>query len=102
MPDQYLYNSAGEWIAFREGRYVFSPNGQWIGWMPWDDCHVVTIQGQYLGTIVESDRLYRYVTRPDIASAPYPGSPSSPGFPGYPGRQHPAPLPPEAQDVVLP
>src|SRR5215813_4787365 len=48
---QHLFNSSGNWIAYRMGRFVFSKSGEWIGWLPWDDEYVVNTRGQYLGTI---------------------------------------------------
>ena len=34
-------------------------DGNWIGWLPWEDLEIVDASGEYLGTI-ESDRLYRF------------------------------------------
>ena len=59
MSIQYLYNSSGEWIAFRIGKYMYDTNSEWIGWIPWDDNYVVDINGEYLGTIYPPDRFYR-------------------------------------------
>ena len=28
---QYLFNSSGNWIAFRAGKYVFDASGNWLG-----------------------------------------------------------------------
>ena len=50
----YLHDSQGVWIAFRSderNRYLFNPDGDWIGWFPWDDDVAVTPGGAYLGTV---------------------------------------------------
>lgn len=51
---QFLFNSEGQWIAFRDGRFVFDTGSEWIGWLPWDERTVVDIEGEYLGTILRS------------------------------------------------
>jgi hypothetical protein len=86
MQNQYLFNSSGEWIAFRQGKYVFDTTGNWIGWLPWDNREVVKITGEYLGTIFSGNRLYKVFMRPYR------------GYPGYPGY---SPLPLGAQDVEI-
>jgi len=92
MVDQFLYNSRGEWIAFRVGKNIFNTNGNWIGWMPWDDTDVVTPDGKYLGTICVNDRFYYF------RGKPYRGYPGYPGYPGYAGY---SPLPPGAEDIKI-
>ena len=94
MSVQYLFDSRGEWVAFRKGKYVFDRNGDWIGWLPWDDDDIVDTHGEYLGTIVRRSkpRLYR------MRAHPYRGYPGYPGYPGYAGPD----LPPfGAEDVRL-
>jgi hypothetical protein len=48
---EHLFNSSGEFIAFRRDRFVWNHEGDWIGWRPWDERDVVTTSGEYLGTI---------------------------------------------------
>ena len=31
---QYLFSSAGRWVAFRLGNSVFDTSGKWVGWLP--------------------------------------------------------------------
>ncbi|MGN6425606.1 MAG: hypothetical protein ACTHMF_02220 [Leifsonia sp.] len=91
----YLHDSQGVWIAFRSderNRYLFNPDGDWIGWFPWDDGVAVTPSGAYLGT-VHGDRLFA------DADYRYRGDPGYPGAPGYPGQ---APYPGAGAYVGLP
>ncbi len=85
MDVQHLFDSRGDWIAFRLGEHVFDPGGDWVGWLPWDDGEIVDAHGEYLGTIVDRDgsRLYRYRDREYRG---YPGYRENPGYPGYPGH----------------
>lgn len=82
----YLFDSRGSWIAFRKGKYVYDRDGNWIGWLPWNDDDVADRNGAYLGTIVKKKRLYRLAARPYRGYPGYPGSPGYPGYPGHPGR----------------
>lgn len=81
---QYLFDSRGDYVAFRLGNMVFDINADWVGWLPWDEPEVVNPLGEYLGTICPDDRLYAL---PDHAVRTYPG------FPGYPAQPHVPPLP---------
>ena len=93
MVVRHLFDSSGSWIAFRKGKYVYNPDGTWIGWLPWNDDDVVDPNGEYLATIVNKSRLYRFTARP------YRGYPGYPGYPGFAGHD----LPPlGAEDVDLP
>lgn len=98
---QYLFDSSGDWIAFRVGTFIYDTDGEWIGWLPWDDDYVVDIDGRYLGTIFPENRLYKIRDVPQRAYPGYPGYPGFQGYPGYPGFQGLAPLPPGAEDVDL-
>lgn len=83
----FLYDMAGNWIAFRtayDGKYLFDTTGEWIGWFPWDDNDAVDRDGNYLGTVIDNRLLQRldhgYRTNPG-----YPGAPAFPGHIGFPG-----------------
>ncbi|KQV07920.1 hypothetical protein [Leifsonia sp. Root112D2] len=83
----FLYDMAGNWIAFRtayDGKYLFDTTGEWIGWFPWDDNDAVDRDGNYLGTVIDNRLLQRldhgYRTNPG-----YPGAPAFPGHVGFPG-----------------
>jgi len=93
MAVQYLFNSRGNWIAFRIDRYVYNKHAKWVGWLPWDDVDVVDRQGRYLGTITDGNRLYHY------GSHPYRGYPGYPGYPGYTGFAGYSQRPAGARDI---
>lgn len=101
MKVQYLFNSQGNWIAFRRDRFVFDTSGDWIGWLPWDDEDVVDTQGKYLGTIFPGNRFYKMSDHPYRGYPGYPGYPGNPGYPGYPGFAGYSPLPLGATDVEV-
>ena len=82
----YLFNSEGEWVAFKEGKYVFDIEGEWIGWMAWSDADVADTEGKYLGTITHGNRIYFFTNHPYRGNPGYPGRSSYPGRPGYPGH----------------
>ena len=84
----YLFDSAGRWIAFRKRQYVFNCDSQWIGWTPWGDNEVYSPNGSYVGTITYGNRLYYYQQREDrglpgtVEPPPFPGTYSEPVSPG--------------------
>lgn len=82
MDVQYLFDSDGEWVAFRKGNHLFAPMGEWMGWFPWDDEDAVDTDGDYLGTVHLGERLYKF---DNYEYRGYPGRPEHPGYPGYPG-----------------
>lgn len=79
----YLFDTTGNWIAFKKDNYLFNTSCEWIGWFPYsDDKNIaVDINGSYLGTIYGNRLLYNL----HQLFLPYPGYPGYPGFPGYPG-----------------
>jgi hypothetical protein len=99
---QHLFNSSGNWIAFRRGKYIFDRSGNWIGWLPWDDGYIVDKNGNYFGTIFSGNRLYRYMNAPYRGYPGYSGYPGYPGYPGYVGYAGYSPLPLGVVDVSLP
>lgn len=58
----YYFDSRGSWVAFRTSdteKNLFTPSGQWLGWLAWDNDDVCSVSTKrYLGTLVE-DRLLR-------------------------------------------
>lgn len=83
----YLFDSVGNWIAFRRGQFVFTPTGSWLGWLG-DSNDIFDADGEYLGTIV-ADRLFRSLHPADWRNTEHPGYPGREvpaDHPGYPGR----------------
>lgn len=102
MAIQYLFNSSGKWIAYREAKNVFDTKGEWVGWLPWDDADVVSPEGKYLGTICDGNRFYHLQEKVSRAYQGYPGYPSSPGALRFLGTREQTALPQGAQEVILP
>jgi len=98
---QDLFNSDGRWIAFRKDNVVFDREGRWIGWLPWSDGQVVDPDGEYVGTIVDGDRLYWDSARKQHDFPGYPGWKSNVEADHYPGFLRPVALPPDMTDVVI-
>ena len=97
----YLHDSQGVWIAFRtdqRSRYLFNPDGDWIGWFPWDDEEAVTPAGEYLGTVL-GDRLFAEEHHRYRGDPGYPGAPAYPGQAPYPGAGTYVSLPTGCDDV---
>lgn len=86
---QHYFSSMGEWIAFRRypgDRYLFDHKGNWIGWFPWGDNDIVDLNGQYLGTVMDGNRIYRKMSPdPGRREAGFIVHPGRSGYAGYPG-----------------
>ncbi|MBR7059056.1 MAG: hypothetical protein IKI22_00435, partial [Neisseriaceae bacterium] len=85
----YLFDSQGQWVAFRKKKHVFDRYGRWIGWTPWMDNEVVTPEGVYLGTITFGNRLYRLSQRQErdvVGTIDVPEFPGTFPEPKSPGR----------------
>lgn len=105
IADQFLYNSSGDGIALRVGKNIFDTDGNWIGWMPWNNSYVLTPNGGYIGTICKNNRFYHfsYFFRSKKYRDWYPGRyPSYLGYPGYPGYAGYSPLPLGAENIKNP
>ena len=98
---QYLFNSRGDFIAFRIKNNIFNSKGNWIGWLGWRNADVATPKGKYFGTILNGNRLYRF-NREYNEDPGYPGYPGHPGYPGSPGNAGESTIPDGAIDVVIP
>ncbi|NLE73449.1 MAG: HEAT repeat domain-containing protein, partial [Actinobacteria bacterium] len=99
---QYLFDSKGDYIAFRQGVMVFNIDADWIGWLPWDEPDVVTSEGQYLGSITADDRFFKFSDRDARPYAGFPGYPPQPILPPFPSPRGYTELPAAAKDVRLP
>ena len=98
---QYLFDSKGDFIAFRLGSMVFDANADWVGWLPWDEPDVVSPEGDYVGTIYPDDRLYVNTDRPARPHPGFPGYPPQPALPPLPEPRGYGDVPSGAKDVKL-
>jgi hypothetical protein len=88
---QYLFNSYGEWIAFRDGDSVYEPSGAFLGFVGEDSETVLDNGGRYFATIY-GDRLYRDLLPSTSVPRDFnwprrhesPDPPPSPGFADVP------------------
>lgn len=101
MAVEFLFNSSGDWIAFRVDKWVYDTDGNPVGWLPWEDNYVITPEGEYLGSICPGRRLYKLAGQPSRGYPGYPGDPGYPGNPGHPGHAGYSPLPPGAEDSLF-
>lgn len=53
-----LFNSKGDYLAFKKGEYVYDVDGRWVGFLISDNDIVYDVDGVYLGTII-NNRLYK-------------------------------------------
>lgn len=90
---KYLFDSNGDWIAFKLGRFIYNTNSNNIGWLPWDEDYVVDMSGNYLGHIY-NNRFFKN------SYAPYRGYPGYPGYPGFPGYAGYVTLPTACSDFT--
>ena len=100
MSTELLHNQAGDWIAFRvDDRYVYSPDGTIVGWCLDGQPDVVVDQnGQYLGEVVDGNRLFRRTERPFMPSTSM-SNPGGTGVPSDPGNIGYASLPSGMEEV---
>lgn len=64
---KYYFSSTGAWIGFRlteTDRYLFDKKGRWIGYMPEGENDILSVEGQYLGTVFYENRIYRRSSPP--------------------------------------
>ena len=99
MNDHYLFDSFGNWIAFRVGKNVCNIEGDRVGWMPIDGAnYVFDMSGIYFGSIVLGDRLFKLDVPPHDRVTSYPdnkaksnhrpGNPSGISYKHLPGGMH--------------
>lgn len=98
---QFLFDSHGDVVAFRNKDMVLDIDGRWIGWLPEKMPDVMTPNNAYLGTICPDDRFYVLPDRPGASHLPTPPYPDQPPIPDLPAPREYAELPPGARDVRL-
>ncbi|MBG9756387.1 hypothetical protein V4V34_08990 [Lysinibacillus sphaericus] len=86
-----LYNSKGEYIAYKRGSWLHAPGGKNIGYFR-NDTEAFTSSGTYLGHILKDDRLLKrnnynpgnYGNRGNAGNAGNYGNPGRKGLIGLP------------------
>jgi hypothetical protein len=53
-----IYTSRGDWVAMLIGRYLYSPQGEWIGWID-AKALVFSVRGQHVGWLSRDFRVLR-------------------------------------------
>ena len=122
MSVQYLFNSNGIWIAFRDGRLIYDTMCVNVAFLPWEDSSdVLTLKGKYVGTICGDDcesyeaaqavdpdqieetaRLFCFTDRP-FGRFPIPQTAANKHpYPGHPGLAGTVLRPLCAKDVPVP
>jgi hypothetical protein len=80
MSTRYLFNTAGEYVAFLQGNNVFTPDADWIGFIR-NGNQFYSSDGQFKGYVLEDDRVARSkveLTRPRVPRPPRPPRPLRP------------------------
>lgn len=98
MSIRYIFNTSGEYVAFLLNKQVFSPYGEWLGYLPQANI-VYNTDGTYMGEISNDDRIIRnkHLRFPKL---PKPLQPIKPMCPMNPMRRLKMPrLPQPYEDV---
>jgi hypothetical protein len=53
-----IYSTPGDWMALLVFPYLYSPQGEWIGWVT-PDRQVYDVQGLYVGWLTADPRILR-------------------------------------------
>jgi hypothetical protein len=104
MTVRHYFDSSGEWIAYRrdaKDRYLFDWRGHWVGWFLCDFEDAVDLDGNYLASVVDGNRLFRNGKKTVKMVSPIPRDPGLAGYARFPGRAVRCPLPEGFQDVVF-
>lgn len=86
MSVRYLYNTAGDYVAFLQNGNLFAPDGDWMGFLRSGN-EVYSHDGSFLGYILGDDRLARLRNEPKRPSVPRPLRPPRPLLPLRPLRR---------------
>lgn len=58
MSVRYIFNTSGEYVAFVDSKNIFSPNGNWLGFIERGN-EVYDKDGQFIGYLLDDDRIVR-------------------------------------------
>lgn len=79
MSVRYLFNTAGNYVAFQHGNHVFTPNADWLGFLIGGN-QLYSANGTFLGYVLEDDRVARNKKeqRPQLGPFQRPPMPARP------------------------
>lgn len=63
MAARYLFNTAGNYVAFQQGTNVFSPSADWLGFVIGGN-QLYSTDGYFLGYVLDDDRVAKNTTEP--------------------------------------
>ena len=81
---QYIYNSKGYAVGFRNGRFIHNMSGQAIGQIN-NETHVHKLSGGYIGELDHDMVVDEHLG--NLGNIGHPGNPGNPGSPGNPGNR---------------
>lgn len=100
MGVRYVYNTAGEYVAFVAGQNLFAPDCTWLGFLRPNGEVYSSQDASFLGHLTNDDRLIRSVREPARLKPLKPLTPPSPLVPLRPMRRLAmTPLPSSYVDV---
>jgi len=79
MATRYLFNTAGNYVAFQQATNVFSPSADWIGFIM-NGNQLYSTEGNFLGYVLDDDRVAKNTSevRPTLSSYQRPMRPLRP------------------------
>lgn len=86
MSIRYLFNTAGDYVAFVQGYNVFAPNAEWLGFIRNGNLFY-TADGNFQGYILEDDRVVQNKAEPPKPRTMAPLRPLRPLIPLKPLRR---------------
>ncbi|NJO84304.1 MAG: hypothetical protein HC828_16995 [Blastochloris sp.] len=92
----FIYDTAGDWLAFKLGEYIYDLRGEYIGFTRTDMHDVYTASGEWIGNLIQDGRIVRkrnYQRPPLLKSSELPVKPEKIRIPNR------APLPPQTADL---
>jgi hypothetical protein len=91
---QFIWNTAGDWVATRIGIYIWDLSKLWVAWIDGNDVH--TTDGEWIGTLSRDSRILRprSATRKPLRT----DGPPPPPKVDLPGRP---PLPPMFAELTF-
>lgn len=97
-----LFKLDGSFVAFEVDGHLYDTSARWVAWSPDSNDVFFTSMGEYLGEVVDDERLLRRLHRPKDARPPKPTLPTRPTRPAHPARRAKLMRVAGCDDVTLP